>query len=101
MREESIFNGALGIQSAAERAAFLDAACAGDPELRLRIETLLKAHHQSGDLLDPPEGGEPSASVPPAVLTSDRGAAGSPSGPPRPRDAVRPEDVRDRGKRNG
>src|SRR5262245_26076108 len=43
MNEESIFAAAVGKPSA-ERAAFLDAACAADPGLRGRVEALLRAH---------------------------------------------------------
>ncbi len=39
---------------------FLERSCGGDLELRRRVEALLRAHEQSGDLLDPPEG-EPAA----------------------------------------
>jgi len=54
MSEETIFVAALEKSTPAERAAFLEGACAGDPALRLRVEALLRAHEQSGDLLDPP-----------------------------------------------
>ncbi len=54
MSEETIFVTALEKAVPAERDAYLDAACAGDPELRRRVESLLRAHQQSGDLLDPP-----------------------------------------------
>jgi eukaryotic-like serine/threonine-protein kinase len=57
MREESIFVGALEIVTPTERVLYLDRECAGDSELRHRVETLLGAHEQSGDLLDPPAGG--------------------------------------------
>jgi serine/threonine protein kinase/tetratricopeptide (TPR) repeat protein len=53
--EESIFAQALEISSAAERAAFLDRACGNNQALRGEIEGLLRAHEQSGDLLDLPE----------------------------------------------
>jgi tetratricopeptide (TPR) repeat protein len=43
MTEESLFHEALG-KPAAERAAFLGAACAGRPELRAAVEALLVAH---------------------------------------------------------
>jgi serine/threonine protein kinase len=39
---------------AGERAAFLDAACGQDAELRARVERLLQAHDQGGSLLDQP-----------------------------------------------
>jgi eukaryotic-like serine/threonine-protein kinase len=54
MSEETIFVAALEKSTAAERAAYLEEACAADLELRLRVEALLRAHEQSGDLLDPP-----------------------------------------------
>ena len=36
------------------RAAFLEEACAGDPEMRRRIEALLQSHATAGDFLDMP-----------------------------------------------
>src|SRR5579875_2599390 len=54
MSEETIFVTALEKATPAERATYLDAACAGDAGLRRRVEALLRAHEQSGDLLDPP-----------------------------------------------
>jgi tetratricopeptide (TPR) repeat protein len=53
-RAEEIFNAALKIESQSERLAFLDDACAGDVELRRRIEALLHAHSDAGDFLEPP-----------------------------------------------
>src|SRR5665213_3280508 len=53
MSEETLFHDALS-KSPAERAAFLDAACAGQPELRADVEALLAAHDASGGLLDQP-----------------------------------------------
>src|SRR5262249_45161607 len=44
MSERSIFLNALDREDPAERAAYLDQACAGRPELRRRIERLLQAH---------------------------------------------------------
>ena len=43
---ESLFAIVLG-KPAAERAAYLDQACAGDAALRQRIEALLKAHSEA------------------------------------------------------
>jgi serine/threonine protein kinase len=54
MSEESVFLTALEKPTPAERAAYLQEACAGNPELRRRVEALLWAHDQSGDFLDPP-----------------------------------------------
>src|SRR6478736_6054391 len=42
-REQEIFSEALERDTAAERAAFLDSACAGRPETRARIEALIRA----------------------------------------------------------
>ena len=53
--EESIFARALEIESAAERAAFLDEACGDNAALRAEVEALLRASQKSGDLLDLPE----------------------------------------------
>ena len=53
--EESIFFRALDIPSAAERAAYLDRTCGANRQLRAEVEALLRAHEESGDLLDLPE----------------------------------------------
>jgi eukaryotic-like serine/threonine-protein kinase len=64
-RVEALFAAALEKPSAAERAAYLDQACAGDAPLRQRIEALLRAHEQAGNFLANPvvepaaPGGEP------------------------------------------
>ena len=47
-----IFGEALRLSVAAERAAYLDQACAGDLALRQEVESLLSAHAQAGDFLD-------------------------------------------------
>jgi serine/threonine protein kinase/tetratricopeptide (TPR) repeat protein len=49
--QESIFAGAVELP-AADRAVFLDRACAGNQALRAEVEQLLRAHDRSGDLLD-------------------------------------------------
>jgi serine/threonine protein kinase len=54
MQEQSLFIDALEKDDPAERAAFLDRACAGDAELRGRIERLLERHGQGGSFLEPP-----------------------------------------------
>jgi WD40 repeat protein/serine/threonine protein kinase/tetratricopeptide (TPR) repeat protein len=54
MQEQSIFIEALEKEDAAERKAFLDQACAGDPELRQRLERLLQRHHGAGSFLESP-----------------------------------------------
>ena len=53
MTEESLFQQALS-RSPEERAAFLEQACAGQPELRTAVELLLSAHEKTGNILDQP-----------------------------------------------
>jgi serine/threonine protein kinase len=48
---EGIFVEALGKASPDERRAFLDAACEGDRDRRLRVEALLKAYDDAGSFL--------------------------------------------------
>jgi serine/threonine protein kinase len=54
MTERTIFLAALELAHPAEREAYLDRACAGDPALRRRVEALLAAHSGEGDFLDVP-----------------------------------------------
>ena len=54
-RIEAVFHDALSRTDPADRAAFLDAACAGDPGLRERVDRLLAAHAELGCFL----GGRP------------------------------------------
>src|SRR6516162_3153371 len=44
MNESQVFTNALKLGTPAERAAYLDEACAGDPQLRAGVEALLQAH---------------------------------------------------------
>jgi PAS domain S-box-containing protein len=53
---EILFFGALEKGNAAERAAYLDSACAGDAELRRQVEKMLKAHSKVGNFLTKPVG---------------------------------------------
>src|SRR5262245_9781302 len=53
MTEQTIFLSALDMP-AAQRAGFLDSACAGDPDLRRQVEALLAAHERGGAFLDDP-----------------------------------------------
>jgi eukaryotic-like serine/threonine-protein kinase len=53
MTEETLFHDALA-KPPDERAAFLAAACAGQPALRAAVEALLAAHEASGNPLDRP-----------------------------------------------
>jgi serine/threonine protein kinase len=47
----TIFGEALERSSPEERAAYLDAACGPDQQLRARVEALLRAHQQAGQFL--------------------------------------------------
>jgi serine/threonine protein kinase len=49
-----MFLDALEIASPEERSAYLAKACAGDSELRTRLDALLKAHDEAGDFLEEP-----------------------------------------------
>lgn len=51
---KTLFGKALEIDSDADRAAFLAAACAGNAALRSEIESLLAALHQAGSYLEAP-----------------------------------------------
>jgi serine/threonine-protein kinase len=53
----TVFTAALDCGSAEDRAAYLERACAGAPQLRERVEALLRAHARAGKFLD----GSPSA----------------------------------------
>jgi serine/threonine protein kinase/tetratricopeptide (TPR) repeat protein len=64
MNEREVFIAALQKESAAERRAYLDAACGGDDGLRRGVEALLAAHERAGSFLEHPL-------VDPAVTTDD------------------------------
>ena len=51
---DSLFISALEIESAAERVAFLDRACAGDAALRAEVDRLLASNNQAGSFLAKP-----------------------------------------------
>jgi serine/threonine protein kinase len=51
---KAIFWEAIERASENERRAYLDEACAGDPDLRARIDALLLAHHNAGAFLEQP-----------------------------------------------
>ncbi|MBI2808950.1 MAG: DUF1080 domain-containing protein [Planctomycetes bacterium] len=80
MNEETLFNLALE-KPASERLAFLESACAGDTELRRRVERLLRSHDDPGSFLQEPilpsTGGRPSE----ATQALEPGAAGPTNGP--------------------
>ncbi len=70
MTERSIFLAMLDIEDPAERSAYLDRACAGDPALRTGVEQLLQAHQAPGEFMERP--------APALVVTVD---AAVPEGP--------------------
>ncbi len=47
-----IFGEALGLGASAKRASYLEHACAGNPELRQEVESLLSAHARAEGFLD-------------------------------------------------
>ena len=83
---KAIFDHALEIETAAERKAYLDGACADAHELRQQVEALLKAFEDAGSFLEKPapdlgatvdsQPGQPGDEAVPAVLGTK--SAGSP-----------------------
>src|SRR5580692_5258851 len=68
MTEREIFIEALQKVTAAERSAYLDAACGTDRELRRRVEQLLAEHEREGSfLLDSPPAGFAATVVTPPI----------------------------------
>ncbi len=62
--EETLFAAALQRETPAQRAAYLDEACAGNPALRARVEGLLQASGEAQTFLERPVGvAQPSPSV--------------------------------------
>src|SRR5260370_5775139 len=51
---ESILAAAVEIESDAKRREFVDQACAGDAELKRRVEELLENHFRAGSFLESP-----------------------------------------------
>ncbi len=60
--EETIFAAALE-RPPAERAAFLDTACAGDSALRARVEALLRAHDAARSFMESPPAADLASAV--------------------------------------
>src|SRR5262245_20843823 len=69
---KAIFDAAVEIMSAAERQVYLDKACGQRPELRKRIEALLRAYEQAGSFLESP------AAPPDILLTVEEAVAERP-----------------------
>src|SRR5436305_1828445 len=68
---EAVFFAALERGSPRDRAAYLDEACAGDPDLRRRAERMLAAQARAGSFLEQPAGG-------PAADAAERPAGEAP-----------------------
>src|SRR5262249_31306507 len=60
---EAVFFAALEKKEAGERAAYLDQACSGDPDLRRCVEKLLAAQPKGGEFLQAPAAGLPPAAA--------------------------------------
>src|SRR5262249_54422998 len=79
---DAIFFAALAKAATADRAAFLDEACAGDDELRRQVERLLAAHAQADAFLERPVAGAAARAAPPPP--------GPPAGGPGPAHGAAP-----------
>ena len=75
-RAKQVFHEALD-KGGSERARFVASACADDPELRVQVEALLKAHDDAGAFLASPTGGPDDA----ARAAIQLAAAAPPEGP--------------------
>ncbi len=73
---EVLFFEALEKGTAAERAAYLDAACEGDAKLRRQVVKLLDAHPRVGDFLEKPVGEQLAAAPEQSGATQDFDASG-------------------------
>src|SRR5262245_54994674 len=56
--EEFIFNAARRISELGSRCAYLDSACGDDPELRARVEALLRVYEEEQSFLSSPAEGD-------------------------------------------
>jgi serine/threonine protein kinase/WD40 repeat protein/tetratricopeptide (TPR) repeat protein len=84
---EDIFLAAVE-KAPVDRAAYLDAACASDAELRAQVEALVRSHEEAGSLLEqplfrpgptedaPPAGEQPAVAVGPYKLVEQIGEGG-------------------------
>ncbi len=74
-RIEDIFGNAIVITSPRARSAYLDEACRDDSELRMEVESLLAAHDEAGDLLEPLDLGPPLSNAESTSELSERDAS--------------------------
>src|SRR5688500_10991004 len=73
--ERTLFEAAAGVADPAERAAFLDRTCHGDPELRGRLEKLLELQDRAEDFFDVPPVKIPAGVTRMAILEGEEGEA--------------------------
>lgn len=74
-RALEIFEAALDCDEA-ERAAYVESACAGDADMQRRVEALLRAHARSTGFLEPPPAAAPPKSIGPYHLLHELGSGG-------------------------
>ena len=86
---KEIFVEALELDSDAERAAYLDRACAGEPLVRARVETLLGAIGQAGSFLEAPALAREASREPGAGVDSTTLGAQADGGTRRPTSGLR------------
>jgi serine/threonine protein kinase len=73
--ERTLFEAAAGVADAAEREAFLDRTCQGDPELRGRLEKLLGLQDRAEDFFDVPPVKMPTGVTRIAILEGEEGVS--------------------------
>jgi len=76
-RARDIFQRAIEIEDADERAAFLERECGGDAELRDEVESLLAAHRNAAGILDSEGHPEQESCLRPARLAETADGAGA------------------------
>src|SRR5262245_35667351 len=73
---KAIFDEAAEIASRPDRQAYLDRACADAPQLRLKVEALLRAYDDAGSFLE-----SPAAAPAPTAVAQDTERPGAVIGP--------------------
>ena len=87
MTERDLFIAALQQQDPAQRQAYLEQACARQPELRRQVEQLLRLHQGAGSFLEQPAAqaaatGPPQRAAEPTVAPQAHGATATGTGKP-------------------
>jgi hypothetical protein len=75
VNESEIFTNGLRFARPAERAAYLDGACAGNPQLRADVEALLRAHARDPGFLEQPAWTADAATAAPGADGTERPGA--------------------------